>query len=81
MKFAKVVGEAHVRCVLEAGDGSRIDGVAFRAKGQPLGDALLGSQSGGQTLHIAGNLKRDTWGGRDKLELMIEDAADPRKQT
>ena len=31
-------------------------------------------------IHVAGNLKRDTWGGRDKIELMIEDAADPRKQ-
>ncbi|MEQ1648465.1 MAG: single-stranded-DNA-specific exonuclease RecJ [Hyphomicrobiaceae bacterium] len=80
VKFAKVVGESHVRCVLEAGDGSRIDGVAFRAKGQPLGDMLLGAVNG-QTLHVAGNLKRDTWGGRDKLELMIEDVADPRKQS
>ncbi len=40
-KFAKVMGEAHVRCTLEAGDGSRIDAVAFRAVGQPLGDLLL----------------------------------------
>ena len=37
VKFAKVVGGAHVRCVLEAGDGSRLDAVAFRAADQPLG--------------------------------------------
>src|SRR5262245_38332539 len=43
VKFAKVVGGAHVRCVLEAGDGSRLDAVAFRAADQPLGEALLAS--------------------------------------
>jgi single-stranded-DNA-specific exonuclease len=76
VKFAKVVGEAHVRVMLEAGDGSRIDAVAFRANGQPLGEALMGA--GGMPLHIAGQLKRDTWGGREKIEMQIEDAADPR---
>ena len=78
IKYAKVVGDAHIRCVLEAGDGSRLDAVAFRAKGQPLGDLL--TAPGGMPLHIVGTLKRDTWGGRQKIELTIEDAADPRRQ-
>ncbi len=78
VKFAKQVGESHLRCVLEAGDGKRLDAVAFRAVGQPLGDLL--ANAGGFPLHIVGNLKRDTWGGRDKIELQIEDAADPRRQ-
>ena len=30
-------------------------------------------------LHVAGNLRRDTWDGRDRRELVIEDVADPRK--
>lgn len=76
VKFAKIVGENHVRCVLEASDGARLDAVAFRAAGQPLGEALLAA--GGMPMHVAGNLKRDTWGGRQKIELLIEDAADPR---
>jgi single-stranded-DNA-specific exonuclease len=29
---------------------------------------------------VAGNLRRDSWGGRERTELMIEDVADPRKQ-
>ncbi len=78
VKFAKPVGEAHLRCVFEAGDGSRLEGVAFRAIGQPLGDLL--QNTGGMPVHIAGNLKRDSWGGREKIELTIEDAADPRRQ-
>ncbi len=79
VKFAKIVAEAHVRCTFEAGDGSRIEGVAFRAVGQPLGDLLLGSVNA-MPIHVAGTVKRDTWQGREKTELMIEDAADPRKQ-
>ena len=79
VKFAKPVGTAHLRCVLEAGDGSRLDAVAFRAVGQPLGDLLV-EASGGLPVHVAGQLKRDTWGGRNRIELQIEDAADPRKQ-
>jgi single-stranded-DNA-specific exonuclease len=79
VKFAKPVGTAHIRCVLEAGDGSRLDAVAFRAAGQPLGDLLV-EASGGLPIHVVGQLKRDTWGGRNRIELQIEDAADPRKQ-
>ena len=79
VKFAKVVGTAHVRCTLEAGDGSRLDAVAFRAADQPVGSALLASA--GMPLHIVGHLRRDTWNGRDRRELVIEDVADPRRQS
>jgi single-stranded-DNA-specific exonuclease len=78
IKFAKVMGEAHVRVTLEAGDASKIDGIAFRAVGQPLGELLLGT--GGMPIHVAGTLRRDSWGGRERIELMIDDAADPRQQ-
>jgi single-stranded-DNA-specific exonuclease len=43
-----------------------------------LGDLLTGT--GGLPIHVAGTLRRDTWGGRQRIELQIEDAADPRKQ-
>jgi single-stranded-DNA-specific exonuclease len=78
VKFSKIAGDAHVRCVLEAGDGSRIDAIAFRAAGQPLGDLLLAG--GSLPIHVAGHVRRDTWGGRERIELQIEDAADPRAQ-
>ena len=78
VKFAKVVGTAHVRCVLEGGEGARLDAIAFRAADQPVGEALLGSS--GLPLHIAGHLRRDTWNGRDRRELVVEDVADPQRQ-
>lgn len=77
VKFAKVVGEAHVRLMLEAQDGGRLEAIAFRAAGQPLGEALM--NAGGMPLHLAGHLRRDTWGGRERIELSIDDVADPRR--
>jgi single-stranded-DNA-specific exonuclease len=74
VRFAKVMGEAHIRCTLEASDGSKLDAIAFRAVGQPVGDLLQGSN--GMPLHVAGHLRRDTWGGRNRIELQIEDAAE-----
>lgn len=71
------MSEAHLRVILEVGDASRIDGIDFRAVGQPLGDALLGT--GSMPLHVAGTLRRDSWGGRERIELMIDDAADPSR--
>ena len=78
VRFAKAVGDAHVRCTLEAGDGARLDAVAFRVAAQPLGQALL--NAAGMPLHIAGCVRRDTWNGRNRRELVIEDVADPRQQ-
>jgi len=78
VKFAKIVGEAHVRCVLQSADGARLEGIAFRAAGTPLGDLLLGA--GGLPLHVAGSVKRSAFNGRERVEMHIEDAADPRRQ-
>ena len=30
--------------------------------------------------NVAATLRRDTWGGRDRRKLVIEDVADPRRQ-
>ena len=75
VRYAKIVGEAHVKCALEASDGSRIDAVAFRAAGQPVGEALLAGSA--HPLHVAGTLRKDDWGGRERIELFIDDVADP----
>ncbi len=75
VRFAKVMGEAHIRCLLEAGDGSRLDAIAFRAVGQPVGDAI--QNANGMPLHVAGHLRRDSWGGKTRIELQIEDVAEP----
>ncbi|MBJ6126097.1 single-stranded-DNA-specific exonuclease RecJ [Microvirga splendida] len=73
---AREVGSGgHLRVKLRGGDGSFIGGIAFRAAGQPLGNVL--SQAIGNPLHVAGTLSIDRWGGGEKAELRIADAARP----
>jgi single-stranded-DNA-specific exonuclease len=72
----RAIKAAHIRCTLQAPDGTRIEACAFRVADTPLGTFLL--QSEGLPLHVAGRLRRTSWQGRDGVELLIEDAADPR---
>lgn len=72
------MGEAHLRCALKSGGNATIGAIAFRAIGTPLGDALQNND--GRPLHIAGRLQQDNWGGRTKIEVLIEDLADPARQ-
>jgi single-stranded-DNA-specific exonuclease len=69
----RVINDKHVRCSLVAADGSRLEACAFRVGETPLGELLLKSE--GLPLHVVGHLRRDTWNGRDGVELVIEDAA------
>ena len=71
---ADPVGADHVRCVLAGGDGARLDAIAFRAFETGLGQALLQARQA-TALHVAGHLRAETWQGRRRVQLFIEDAA------
>ncbi len=71
--FADVVGGAHIKLRLAGGDGARLDAIAFRAAGTPLGEGLLKSR--GRPIHAAGRLRADDWNGQARVQLQIEDAA------
>lgn len=68
------MNDTHLRCTLVAADGKRIEACAFRAGDTPLATLLLGSE--GLPVHVAGQLRRDTWNGRNGVELVIDDAAE-----
>ena len=71
---ADVVGQRHVRCVLADDGKGRINAIAFRSIEKPLGQALLNAR--GRPLHVAGHLRADTWRGRDRVQLLIDDVAE-----
>ncbi len=75
-KNPQIVGGVHVRCSIVSGDNSRLDAIAFRAGDTELGRMLL--ESNGMPLHFAGQIKRSQWNGREKIEVIIDDVADPR---
>ena len=71
--YADVVGGAHVKCTLEAEDGTKIKAMSFRSADQPLGQFILSSR--GKKIHIAGTLTINDWNGRRSAEIFIDDAA------
>jgi single-stranded-DNA-specific exonuclease len=73
---ADMVGAGHVRCFLAGQNGSRLKAMAFRAADTDLGLALL--RGGGQTMHLAGTLRAETWQGQTNVQFTIEDGALPR---
>ncbi|WP_137134615.1 single-stranded-DNA-specific exonuclease RecJ [Rhizobium sp. FKY42] len=70
---SRQIGTSHVKVSLQAMDGSRLEGIAFRAADTPLGQLLLGSR--GSQLHVAGSLSADQWQGSRRVQLRITDAA------
>lgn len=74
IQMADVVGDSHIR--LQVSDwegGSRIKAMAFRAVGTPMGEALL--KQGRRGFDLAGNLKINSWQGRESAEMHVKDAA------
>jgi single-stranded-DNA-specific exonuclease len=71
------VGAAHVRIRFRDGGGAQAQGIAFRAQGQPLGEALLKAR--GANVHLLGSLHVDRWGGRERVDLRVADIAMPAK--
>jgi single-stranded-DNA-specific exonuclease len=73
--YADEVGQAHLRLRFKSGDGSIVNGIAFRSIGQKLGHALL--ENRGQPLHVAGSLTVDRWQGTERVQFRVTDVAVP----
>ncbi len=73
------VGEGHLRWRAEAGDGNSLEGIVFRALGEPLGEALRSAR--GAAVHLAGSLTLDRWNGREKIKLRLLDLAIAERRT
>ena len=73
LAFADVVGDNHVRCAIAGDGGGRLKAIAFRSLDSEFGQALLNHD--GAPLHLAGRLRRDTWQGANRVELLLDDAA------
>jgi single-stranded-DNA-specific exonuclease len=70
---ARRMGDSHLRMRFGSGHGSNLEAVAFRAFETPLGELILHAQ--GQRLHLAGQLELNTWGGRQSVQLRLDDVA------
>lgn len=64
------VGVNHLKFVAEDAIG-RMECIAWRADGTPLGDAL----QSGERLHVVGKIKADEWNGRRRVQMDVMDVA------
>lgn len=74
---ADIVGGQHVKLITAGKSGGRLEAIAFRVAEEPLGAALLGRARDNRPVHLAGHLRLNHWGGRQTVQLTIDDAADP----
>jgi single-stranded-DNA-specific exonuclease len=63
----------HLRVVLASQSGARLEAMAFRAGGRPLGDALMAHR--GRKIHAAVSVSRDMWGGKPRVSARLVDFA------
>lgn len=70
---ARRVGESHLRLSFGDGMGAKLDAIAFGAFDGPLGPLL--EQGGAARFHLAGRLEINSFGGRTRVQLRLEDAA------
>ncbi|MDE5444001.1 single-stranded-DNA-specific exonuclease RecJ [Bradyrhizobium sp. CSA207] len=73
--YADEVGQAHLRLRFKSGDGTIVNGIAFRSVGQKLGNALVANR--GQQLHVAGSLSVDRYQGAERVQFRVLDVALP----
>lgn len=67
------VGESHLRLTVRSAGGTSFEAMAFGAFDGPIGPAL--EAGGHRPFHLAGRLEVNTWGGRSRVQLRLEDAA------
>lgn len=75
LAYVDPVGENHIRARFRSGDGKMVNAIAFRAAGQPLGQALIAAR--GRPVHAAGCLTVDRWQGAERVQMRLVDVALP----
>jgi single-stranded-DNA-specific exonuclease len=63
----------HVRCVVGDHANTRLNAIAFRCADGPIGQALLRHK--GAPMHIAGRLREDSRGSKQRVQFQIDDIA------
>lgn len=73
IRFAKRIGDSHLKVTFGDGLNARLEAICFGAFDTDLGPALENHK--GARFHLAGRLDINTWGGRQTVQLRLEDAA------
>lgn len=71
---ARRIGENHLKLDFSDASGARGEAIAFGAAEGPLGRLLTAAPH--QRFHLAGRLELNSFGGRTRVQLKLEDAAE-----
>ena len=74
----QVIKDQHLKCRFSQGDGVVLEGMGFRLKDSALGSVLMDGSK--RPFDLIATPKVDTWGGKTKITLMIEDASYGKSQ-
>ncbi|MEO0485249.1 MAG: single-stranded-DNA-specific exonuclease RecJ [Pseudomonadota bacterium] len=74
VRFAKPVGDGHLKVTFAAAGGTTLDAICFSAFESALGPRL--ADGAGTRVHAAGRLELNRWRGRSTVQLKLEDAAE-----
>ncbi|NRB34476.1 MAG: single-stranded-DNA-specific exonuclease RecJ [Rhodobacteraceae bacterium] len=73
VRYARPVGETHLKLTLADDSGARLDAIAFGVMENDLGARLLNHD--GARFHVAGHLEINHFQGRASVQLKLGDAA------
>ena len=71
--FTKRIGDSHLKLSFGDGLGARLEAICFGAYDGAIGPMLEAHK--GARFHLAGRLEINSWGGRQTVQLRLEDAA------
>ena len=66
-----IVGENHIKSILQGNDGTVIKSFAWNCVNGPLEPFL--SKTNKKKFHIAGKMRKNEWKGKKDIEFIIED--------
>lgn len=73
IRQARRIGTGHLRLTVADSTGPALEAILFGAFDGPLGPAL--EAHGGARFHLAGRIEANSWNGRTRPQLRLEDAA------
>ena len=79
IRYTKRVGAAHLKFSFSDAGGAPVEAIAFGAYDGPLGPAIV--EDGGARFHLAGRLEINSWGGKNRVQLRLDDAAPARQSS
>ncbi|WP_041527143.1 single-stranded-DNA-specific exonuclease RecJ [Paracoccus aminophilus] len=68
------MGDSHLRLRFRSPGSQPVEAVAWGAMNGPLGPGMLGAK--GRRFHLAGKLELSLWGGKERVRLRLDDAAE-----